>query len=475
LAGEGSTQLQFDVFSQQPGMSIFALQAAVRMAAQQQLAAAGAASDAESTPAAQRQRRVVESVANICNHAAVAASWLTSEQQKRQASDHCQQGAGIQAAKTDHAAALTLLLSAFKAQAAAVAATAAEPCWELSREASGGTCIEQQGWQLQQRLLFSMELACSTLHAICQEPDAAGFRTGSGRGSSSDEGSSSGGSGSSSSSTGGDSSGNGSSGSSSGQRSSVKGATAGELQVLQIVLVAHSLKLLGQTMEAVMQSQQAKAVQAAELLLQCEVTVGHGLRVGALDCTESGWLWLHASLEQLRDEASQEAAAAAARTAAAATAAEGATQDAASVGTKLALLRLLQQCDPTVVSMARICWDHYKKLLLQCHDNIPQQQGAQNGGNEAAAKKKHRSTKTDSTILKLAKQMQQLGAAVISTLPLPYCCSNPSCRNLDELSEQELVAGSRCSGCKVARYCSKECQAQHWGAAAGHKALCKRL
>jgi hypothetical protein len=79
--------------------------------------------------------------------------------------------------------------------------------------------------------------------------------------------------------------------------------------------------------------------------------------------------------------------------------------------------------------------------------------------------------------LQLAQKLQQLAAAVISQLPLPYCCNNPGCRNLAGLSEQELVSGrsSRCSGCKVARYCSRECQAQHWGAPAGHKAACKRL
>jgi hypothetical protein len=73
--------------------------------------------------------------------------------------------------------------------------------------------------------------------------------------------------------------------------------------------------------------------------------------------------------------------------------------------------------------------------------------------------------------------LQQLGAAVISQLPQPHCCNNPRCRNLDGLSEQELVSGrsSRCSGCKVARYCSRECQLEHWGAPAGHKAVCKRL
>ena len=33
----------------------------------------------------------------------------------------------------------------------------------------------------------------------------------------------------------------------------------------------------------------------------------------------------------------------------------------------------------------------------------------------------------------------------------------------------------KCAGCKYARYCSKECQTQHWKATDGHKAGCKAL
>ncbi|KAF6256113.1 hypothetical protein COO60DRAFT_1531023 [Scenedesmus sp. NREL 46B-D3] len=37
----------------------------------------------------------------------------------------------------------------------------------------------------------------------------------------------------------------------------------------------------------------------------------------------------------------------------------------------------------------------------------------------------------------------------------------------------ELALGQRCSGCRAARYCSRDCQAAHWRA--GHRGVCKRI
>jgi ATP-dependent RNA helicase DHX37/DHR1 len=56
----------------------------------------------------------------------------------------------------------------------------------------------------------------------------------------------------------------------------------------------------------------------------------------------------------------------------------------------------------------------------------------------------------------------------------PYCCNNVECLNLLGCSEVQLVkkGGSRCSRCKVARYCSRACQQQHYKL---HKSLCKGL
>ncbi|WIA08828.1 hypothetical protein OEZ85_008250 [Tetradesmus obliquus] len=50
----------------------------------------------------------------------------------------------------------------------------------------------------------------------------------------------------------------------------------------------------------------------------------------------------------------------------------------------------------------------------------------------------------------------------------------PGCSNLEQLSESALVGGkvNICSGCKLARYCGKDCQVQHWKQ---HKTACKRM
>jgi hypothetical protein len=45
---------------------------------------------------------------------------------------------------------------------------------------------------------------------------------------------------------------------------------------------------------------------------------------------------------------------------------------------------------------------------------------------------------------------------------------------MDGLGELELVNGknSRCSGCRVAHVCSKDCLRDHWNR---HKLVCKRI
>jgi hypothetical protein len=74
----------------------------------------------------------------------------------------------------------------------------------------------------------------------------------------------------------------------------------------------------------------------------------------------------------------------------------------------------------------------------------------------------------------LRQQLQQIGAVLWSALPQPRCCNNWECLNMARVSEAKLVAGkaSRCSKCKVARYCSKQCQTLDWPR---HKSACKRL
>jgi hypothetical protein len=69
--------------------------------------------------------------------------------------------------------------------------------------------------------------------------------------------------------------------------------------------------------------------------------------------------------------------------------------------------------------------------------------------------------------------VKDLGQALTS-LPCGTACNNPTCTNLSEPSEAQLVHGNqhKCSACRTARYCGKECQAKHWKQ---HKPVCKAL
>jgi hypothetical protein len=72
-----------------------------------------------------------------------------------------------------------------------------------------------------------------------------------------------------------------------------------------------------------------------------------------------------------------------------------------------------------------------------------------------------------------AQQLQALGG-VLSTLPVPHACNNPSCTNM--LGATELAIVSRrsctCKGCLTARYCERACQVAHWKQ---HRPVCKAL
>ncbi|WIA28887.1 hypothetical protein OEZ86_011411 [Tetradesmus obliquus] len=74
----------------------------------------------------------------------------------------------------------------------------------------------------------------------------------------------------------------------------------------------------------------------------------------------------------------------------------------------------------------------------------------------------------------VAQQLEAFGAAVAAQVPVKLCCNRPGCSNLEQLSESALVGGKGniCSGCKLARYCGKDCQVQHWKQ---HKTACKRM
>jgi hypothetical protein len=142
---------------------------------------------------------------------------------------------------------------------------------------------------------------------------------------------------------------------------------------------------------------------------------------------------------------------------------------------------MLRQCSYVAGKHERIRWEQYHEWL-QSQESDQQQQEQQELEEvlhllQQQQQREKQQDKKPRIALQLAKRLQQLASVVMNQVPQPHCCNNPSCRNLDGVSEQELVSGrsSRCSGCKVARYCSKECQTEHWGAPAGHKAVCKRL
>jgi hypothetical protein len=71
----------------------------------------------------------------------------------------------------------------------------------------------------------------------------------------------------------------------------------------------------------------------------------------------------------------------------------------------------------------------------------------------------------------LLQDLLLLGHVLMVEVPSPVGCNNPGCLNLRGSSEAETAAKA-CGGCKVARYCSQECQRGHWKV---HRPTCERL
>jgi hypothetical protein len=73
----------------------------------------------------------------------------------------------------------------------------------------------------------------------------------------------------------------------------------------------------------------------------------------------------------------------------------------------------------------------------------------------------------------LVQELRALGRASC-LFAVPLFCNNPRCMSLHGETEVSLVSGRACvcSGCRVARYCGRECLRQHWKQ---HKPVCKAL
>jgi len=92
----------------------------------------------------------------------------------------------------------------------------------------------------------------------------------------------------------------------------------------------------------------------------------------------------------------------------------------------------------------------------------------------AAVKVAKKSEKMDpGPFAALARQLLETGKA-LSSFAVPLCCNHPVCANISRTLEVSLVSGhsTKCSGCRVARYCCRECQKQHWKQ---HKPVCQAL
>ena len=114
------------------------------------------------------------------------------------------------------------------------------------------------------------------------------------------------------------------------------------------------------------------------------------------------------------------------------------------------LAKLPRQGLPTAVveQMEKISSSWPSKVLVQMH--LP--------GEEAKQKQ-------------LLQDLLRLGHVLMVEVPTPVGCNNPGCMALGGVSEVEAAAKT-CGGCRVARYCSQDCQRGHWKV---HKETCQTL
>ena len=69
------------------------------------------------------------------------------------------------------------------------------------------------------------------------------------------------------------------------------------------------------------------------------------------------------------------------------------------------------------------------------------------------------------------REMVVLFDVLLEEVPSPLGCNFPGCSNLSGFTEADEV-GSVCTRCQEARYCSRQCQVDHWEQ---HKKACRRL
>jgi len=146
------------------------------------------------------------------------------------------------------------------------------------------------------------------------------------------------------------------------------------------------------------------------------------------------------------------------------------------------LKRVLEAClvwlqdDSTAAELAAAGYDTRRVVAALQALTVParaeDRSAAGSDGSEPAAAAAAAAIR-ESDVAALAQQLHTLGLA-LNTLAISCACNNPHCCNLEGLSELELVQGRArlCAKCRVARYCSKACQAQHWKL---HKPACKAL
>jgi hypothetical protein len=90
-----------------------------------------------------------------------------------------------------------------------------------------------------------------------------------------------------------------------------------------------------------------------------------------------------------------------------------------------------------------------------------------------AAQQESQQGLTDASIAALARQLQKTGNR-LSGIAVRQFCNNPACGNLSGPTELRLVSGRgcMCAGCRMARYCGRDCQRAAWKQ---HKPVCKAL